>query len=354
MQKALTYTFCLLLGLTLFSCNKEIPEIPESNDPVFKLSGTIGTDSISYNVGDDGAFITTSTEIIHEVPYFSGTLKCGENEIELGVFNGNNETGTVDVADFINAPQFSFARQASEPLFLIDKNFFSNSMLIKEIKWKVNGVYAGTNDLCLYQPGKYDLTAMVTYSNNTTAEVTNEILLGYQKSNAFSLDYSVNNGQVNCWINSVLGNVSSVKWYVNDELMANASMLYYDFINQSYHIRAEVTFSDGSVKTRNIYLNGANYYYSLQDFAELENQSSFYQDYCINLTIIHNGQEYNSMNVDNSNFKLTVSSFELYDIDTNGKPTYKVTGYIEGKVKSKSTNDIKDVKLNVQWAWSIK
>lgn len=342
-----------LLVLLLSSCKKDIEPIPESNDPVFSVEGVIGNDTINVIVGDDGAYLSTIEEDLNGIKIYNGKIIKGENEYEIGIYSGFEEENATTLLELLSSDSLQVASVSNEPLLEIDKDFFFNKNQIKELRWKVNGEYAGTTNLKIYTPGIYNVTAQVTYINNSSFEVTNEMVIGFENNSTYELKYEVDNQLLNCWIEPSAGQVSSVKWYINDEFVSNQMVLFHSLSNQTYCVKAEVTFSDGTIKQRNIHINGGNPYYSLQDFGVLETQTNRFWDHNIRLNIKHNGVEYSTSNVNNSNTSFIVESISYYGKDQTGKPVYKITGQLQAKVKSKATNEILDVNLKIKMGLNI-
>jgi hypothetical protein len=344
----------LSLGLLLVSCKKEITEIPESNNPLFVVGGNIGEESVHFTVGDNGALFSNFISTVNGVPYYGGTLTQGDTEIQLGMYRGDNDLENLVLDNIINLDNMDFASLPEAPLFEMKREYFSNESNIKEIKWFVDGEYAGTNTLKIIDPGKYQVCAHILYSNKYTTQVCNDIIVGYRRSNEFELKFSLDaNNQLSSWIDSD-GQVADVKWYLNDELVSKALGLS-ALVPTSFNLlKAEITFADGSKRVRTVMVDGTQSGYSIEDFAKNEQYDNLSWDYKLKLNIKHNGNEYSSMNVDNSSGSLQVNSINYYGLDPQGNPVYIISGILNSKVKSKSTNDILSVNLNISWGLSLK
>ena len=64
-------------------------EIPESNEPVFRVYGTFDGDSLNLIAGDDGAYMHTMTKVENGVNIFTGIISNETMSFEVGVFDGN-------------------------------------------------------------------------------------------------------------------------------------------------------------------------------------------------------------------------------------------------------------------------
>jgi hypothetical protein len=349
------HIFSLLsLGLILASCKKEIVEIPESNTPLFVISGKIGEENINYTAGNDGALFANSISTINGVSYYAGTLTQGDTEIELGMYRGDNDFSNLVIDNVLEMNQMSFASLPAEPLFEMKREYFANESNIKEIKWFVDGEYAGTNTLKIFDPGKYTVCAQVLYTNKYASEICNEIILGYERSNEFELKFSLDaDNQLSSWIEST-GQVAEIKWYLNDQLVSKATTLSTIAASVFNLLRAEITFANGSKRVRTVMIDGTQSDCSIEDFAKIEQYDNLSWDYKLKLNIKHKGDEYSSLNVDNSTGSVQVNSIHYYGPDPQGNPVYIISGVLDAKVKSKSTNDILSVKLNISWGLGLK
>ena len=77
---------CLMI---LASCSKEQVVIPDGNDPVFTVEGSLGGEELSLTAGDYNAYMHTTTKLVQGVRVFTGELTDGSTSIELGIWNIN-------------------------------------------------------------------------------------------------------------------------------------------------------------------------------------------------------------------------------------------------------------------------
>lgn len=337
------------------ACKKKIVEIPDSNEPIFTVSGTIGNDSVNFIVGDDNSVFSSYMSSFNGVDLYSGKLSNENTEIEIGLFAGDNDFQNIKIDSLLNLKNIDLAALVSNTIFEIKKGQFSNQENIKEIKWYLNGEYSGTNYLKIVTPGKYDLCAHITYSNLQTAEVCNEILVGFRRNTSFNLDFNINsNNQLSSWIEPTGVPISSINWYLDDNFIANSLQLNTTLSNEIQVLKAEISFADGSKRTRSVIVDGTHSNLSIEDFAQNENESNLQWDYNLKVVIKHLGDEYNSLFTNNSANKLVVNSITYMGIDANSNPIYIVKGVLTSKLLSKVTNEILDVNLNISWGFCIK
>ena len=71
-MKNINYILIAISLLVMVSCKKDKIEIPESNEPVFRVYGTFDGDSLTLIAGDDGAYMHTMTKLENGVNIFTG------------------------------------------------------------------------------------------------------------------------------------------------------------------------------------------------------------------------------------------------------------------------------------------
>lgn len=347
--------FLFLSVIVLVSCKKEIVEIPESNDPLFQVSGTIGNDSIHYIAGDNDATFSNYASDINGVTFFAGKFTQGDSEIELGLFKGGNDLQDLALNDILQKSAFNFAAQPSGALFEISREDFQNQANIKAIKWYVDGEYSGMSSLKIYDPGQYSICAQITYENKYTTEICNDILVGYERNADFSLEFSINpENRLNSWISVNNTTVSEIKWYLNNQLVSQDEYLSMVLSNTLHQLKAEITFANGSKRTRTVVVDGTQSACSIEDFGKREQLGNLSWDYKLKMSIQDQENSYSSLNVDNEESSLQVTSITYYGLDKKGNPVYIVSGILNSKVKSKTTNEILDVRLNISWGLGLK
>ncbi|MES2589480.1 MAG: hypothetical protein V4622_10920 [Bacteroidota bacterium] len=354
-MKQIKFSFLLICLLLLNSCKKELVEIPESNKPIFTASGTIGADTVSFVVGDDASIFNTLIEKWNGVDYFNGFLTNEDLKIELGLFNGDNDFLNVNFEEILSSSNFPFAELSQKPVFEISKENFQNHENIKEIKWKIDGIYAGTNNLCITNPGKYNICAQVNYFNQVPEEICNEIIVGFVENANFELEYLLDeNKQLSTWIDIESNTeIATIKWYMNDELVSENVNLQALINSKLNTIKAEITFTNGAKRTRSILVDGTNSQGSIEDFTQFQQNTSSLWDYKLKLVIHQNNDEFSSLNINNDSASFKINSIAYLGNDINNKPIYIFSGNLTAKTKSKITNEILNVNLDLSWGLSI-
>jgi hypothetical protein len=348
------FLYILSFSLLIFSCQKEIVEIPESNEPVFSAKGTIGDETINFAVGDNNSIYSYESNLFHGIKFFSGKLINDSTEIELGVYNGRNDLAVFDLNSFLANGSLGFAQIPFDPVFEMKKEYFENNSNIKEIKWYIDGVYSGTNNLAIYEPGKYDICAKIFYTNQGYTELCNEVIVAFKKESHFELKYDLNeNNLLSAWIATENSTIQSVNWFADGVLVSSEILLNMQMTPGLHKIEAQIIFNSGVQRSRTIVLDGSNLGRSIEDFAKFENQNSMFWDYKVKLNIKQKNDEYTSINLVNDSSKIYIESVNFLGKDANSVPVYVFKGQVKSKVQSKSTNEILDVNLFVSWAFGL-
>lgn len=346
--------FFLSIILGLQSCHKEIVEIPESNNPLFTMSGTIGTSPVNYVVGDNASF-TYSKDLLNGVNFFSGTLKHDDFEMEIGFFDSNADRST-SVSEILSLTSLKYAEMPYQSMFYVTKDFFDNRDNIKEIKFYVNGEYLGTNALSINTPGKYQVCAEFLYNDNSTQSICNEVIVGFKKSACFGLQFNFNvqTGTLVSWADASEGTVASVNWYLEDQLISSAENLTTQLPFGIHHIKAEITFTNGSKRTRSILVDASGQHKSIEDFAINENFTQVKWDYHVKVSYKELNNEYSSIFAENDDSSFKINSISFFDYDASGNPVYILDGTLKTKLISKITNEVKEIDLKISWGLVIK
>ena len=152
-----TIAYCCLIIISLASCKKEEVVLPESNDPVFRVDGSFDGQNFSLVAGDNNAYMHTMTEIVNGVEVFSGNLSNGDFSVEMGVYNGLIDMPSSQVVLELVDLNPNFSMNSAQGLMFLSKNMLvsPSGQYIEQIFWYIDGVFAGVNDVVIYDPGKW-------------------------------------------------------------------------------------------------------------------------------------------------------------------------------------------------------
>jgi len=338
-------SYALLFGLlTLVGCSKQ--ELPHQEDstPIFEVHGTLGNSSLDLVAGDNNAYMYTSTKVHNGVRVFTGELNDGETSIEFGLFDGNidipNSIPQIDLQNTV----LKFARRHNDPLAVLNMESIVPNQNGTHVDWYVNGSFAGAGMISIYEPGKYDICAHVTFLSGQTEQLCDEIILGYERNANCNIALDLSQGYIDAEINTTGEPVQSVQWFLNDTLISTGLDLAYQL---SYGIgnklSAQVTFDNGVVREKSCFIDGSDPTQWISDFSVFELGSVLSidpQDYQARLIIKKDGKTYRSIEAENIGSTITLISMEPYQDNSNGNNTYKASFQVEGIVMEMSTEKL--------------
>jgi hypothetical protein len=336
-------TMLFALSLLWFSsCKKiEVEEPVQQGSPIFTVDTQLGDDKFVLSAGNDGCELNVGSEYVNGVQCFTGTLSDGESEISLAVMDGK-----------LDLPMFEFQSGLTDNLpYLFEKDktlaelsldHFPNAKNIQQIKWFVDGVFYGLNDLKITEPGVYSTCALVTFLDGSYESVCNELIIGYKKSAVAILENYVDmSGYLHAWIDADLIDVASVKWSLDDVVVCNEEILLHQLSPKTHKITAEITFANGAKRKRTVLVDGACKGNFLNDFTCAESLiSSSNNDFNVRIDVKWNGSVYSSKLVQNDSGKFQITDMKYYGKDAKGNKIYKIDALINCMLSTKEGNQI--------------
>lgn len=326
----------------MISCKKEQVEPPGvSNTPVFTLEGSLNGESLSLQAGVDNFYMNTSTLMINGVEFYNGVLTDGNTSVQLGLYNGNLDLPEAQFNQSI-PNTLSFIQISSQPLAFLSKDLLPNTMFIDEIRWFINGVFAGVNYVEITTPGKYEICAQVYFTDQTYQELCNEMILGYTKHASGQLRHFLSqSGNLQVWVEENAVAVSSVKWYVDNQLVSEESKLALAVDEESHLVSADISFVNGVKRRKSILIDGSLNGKFIDDFSVFENSSSAMNwDYGLVLEIKRNGKVYRSDLTQNQSSSVQVNSVTYYGLNPQGKKVYKIDAQIDCSLKETASGQV--------------
>ena len=344
MSRSIFGSVILLLALTLVgaSCHKvEVEEPPIQGAPVFAVDAQLGNESIVLAAGENGCTLTTGSDIWNGVQRFKGTLSNGNDEVTVKILDGKLDMPSSvfqsglsgDLTYFLN-DQLTLAEFSLED--------FPNADYIQEIKWFVNGIQMGVNQLEFSEPGNYDVCAAVTFTDGSQASVCNEMIIGYEKSVlALVRHYVDQQGFVHAWVDSDIVDVADVKWLIDGVEVSNDETLVRHLTSQIHTLSAEITFTNGAKRIRNVLADGAAEGNFLDDFSIFESVYKMVEkDFNITLEVKHNGGIYSTELENNQSATFHISGVKYFGLDGNGKKIYIVTAQVNCLMSNATGNQL--------------
>lgn len=353
MKKIIFFIGCLIFVST--ACDKvEKPNI-SSNSPVFMANGTINGDPFSIVAGDDDAFMHTHSRQDRGVDVFGGTLSNDSFFVEMEIYNGN-----VDIPqnnpESVFAQQLSFVSSSTQPLVVLNKNTFSNTLLIEEVVWKINDSIVSTNIYQIFDPGFYDICGEFSFVDGTKKTLCETVLIGYRQ-NAKAIIEMVQNqdGILDGWLTPVNCNLTSIKWYLNNSLISELPS-WSTAITQGFQtIEVQANFANGANKKMKAVFDGTNISRNIQSFSIFESDTSHqnFRDFSVRLRLHQNGTTYSSDFADNSSSSITINKVEYYQKNAQGNDTYKVEAEISAKVQENLGSSPKIINFTTTFGFEV-
>ncbi len=331
--------------LALVGCSKQDVVIPEPNDPIFEVRGTLGNDDFELVAGADNGFMYTSTKVQNGVRVFTGELSNGETSVELGIFDGNLDMPNAIPETDLQNVVLKLARKYSDPLAVLNAQSIVPNQNATNIDWYINGTFAGSGQISIFEPGRYDVCAHVTFLTGQTEQLCDEIILGYTRNANCSIDLDLSqSGMILADLNTTGEPIVSVEWILNNVVVGtNDTLMQALPYGVGNKLKARVTFDNGVVREKSCFIDGTDPSQWISDFSVFEFSSTpsiTPQDYQVRLIVHHNGKVYRSIEAENEGSSISLISLEPFEDNANGNNVYKATLQIEAIVKEMSTEKL--------------
>jgi hypothetical protein len=335
------FHIAFVLGV-LFSCNKNQVEDPlVQGPPIFNVNATIDGDKISVAAGENGFVLTTSTEWKNGVRLFCGKLANNDIEIGMGIFDGHLDMPNLSM-NSIAGQELEFHSNVQEELLDLSVDMFPNAEQIEQIKWYVDGVLEGINDLQINEPGKYTICAAVTFESGSQAMLCNEMILGYSKSAVAQVRHFIDwEGHVQAWVDVDGSSVDHIEWKLDGQNISVSNTLNCTVSPQFHTVSAVIYFQDGSVREKSALIDGKVEGNFLDDFSIFENMPSLYlSDYSIVLTLKKDNMNYSSVYANNQMSSVFIKSIDYYGKNASGKPVFRISAQIDCILGQVGTSEV--------------
>jgi hypothetical protein len=336
MRRERAFIAFIVGALIMTSCNKQTVEVPQSNDPVFRVDGTADGAPLTLVAGDSNAFMFTELKEEHGVPVYSGKLSDGNTAIEIEIFDG-----MIDMplhSSLNNLPsEFVFARKSSTPLAVLSKDLFPNAAVINTVNWSIDGVSAGTNDVEITDPGVYEVCADILFNDGTSNVLCSELILGYERhANCQIKHFLSQNGTLSAWVVDPQVEIEKIEWRLDNVLVSTDSEISLADLTPYNHIlRADVFFVNGVRRTKNMIVDGSLSGKFIDDLTMFETGtlSVLNRDFNVRVKLEEDGVTYSSDLVSNDLNTVIFDEIHYYGKDAIGNTVYKVKAHIVVNVK---------------------
>jgi uncharacterized protein YkvS len=344
LNKYFTFLIAILL---LNSCSKDtIEPLPEDNSPVFNVSGQIDGQAISISAGEIGAFMNTSTTLRNNVKQFNGSLENAQTDFSITFSDGmldipNFNSNIEDFEAFAIAP-YTYG----QPLAKYSIENFPNGQYIYNIEWSVDGEAQSGSTLEIYEPGKFNICASITFTDGSQGSSCNEVLVGYQKNvNSVLRHIITQNYNTIAYLDSPNEAINSIDWSINDNVVATSNSQNYKADSLSfdyYRLGAKVTFQNGVERKKEIFVNTQNANNYIGDFSILENQSTLKWDHSATVIVRHNEKEYRAIQNSSNTANIIVNDVVSFSNNSSGDQVSIFKGTLNCSFIDLSTEEIVD------------
>ncbi len=345
----------LSVSLLAFACKKQLIEpLPQSNDPVFYIDGTLGSTPLKLTAGEDGMIMKQGIESRNGVEYAYGLLSNGGTWIKMGIFDGDlamdKAWESLKVGDSV-----FLANKFSDNLANLSRNNFSNETNISNIDWYVDGLFKGSNQVTISEPGLYDVCGNFTFANGVQKSICNTMFLGFEQDIDFTIKHFLSeNGDVKLWIDGDTQYYDSVVWQVGNEIVSTGGTYSTNIGNVVQSVSATVYHQNSAIRRKNIVIDGTFSGNFIEDFAVCEIPTTQKKwDYSAGIEANINGENYTSFDVANYKSTIIVKGVDVHDVNSQGKNILRIKVQVEAMLKSKSTGDTKAINFEGVLAYPV-
>lgn len=339
-------TILTLISLLLFTaCKKdEMPELVESNDPVFKVEGKIGQQKVQIIAGDNNQYMYTGFDERKGVNLFYGDIENENSSFNMTIHDGNLDNDDFEL--ITNKPKYAFTRNAVQPLFQFAIDSFANSLKINAINWYVDGEFYSSNSISLYDHGLYNICAEVTFEDGDVETICNDVILGYKKHAIGQPVHIVSTTGRLLVYNSTTYPIDNVLWYVNENLYGDGLELSTSDFTGQVKIKAIVSYGNGVVREKTILVDFDLEGKFIQDFSFAENINPLNNDYSIDLRFDINGETWVSNIPENDSTFINIKKYVKYKDNIDGIPVSIADGQFKCQLKRLSDGMIRDAEFD--------
>lgn len=332
--------------LNISACRKDQINLSDSNDPIFKLSGTFDGDDLTLVAGDNNAYMHTGLSVENGVNVFSGNLDDGTTAVQISIYDGLIDQPNHHPIE--NLPvQPTFARDSDNVLAHLSKSVFPNASLIDQIEWSIDGSVVAVDSFNIVEPGYYNVCAKIRFYDGTLTELCNDLIVGYSKSaDAKMLHYLNQEGGLSVWLEANNQPINKVKWYLDGNEMTN-DIMFNTSVDSLFHlVEVYIQFVNGAVRKKSMIVDGSLSGKFVTDFTSIESDIvSTNQDYNVLVRVFKDGKVYSSSNLDNSISKMEILDVDYYGLNEIGQTVYKVKAVVDAKVAEYYNGAEKDVEF---------
>jgi hypothetical protein len=335
----------LLFSVALVSCRKdELPDLPTSNDPVFRITGDIDGIPVEFIAGLDGFELTSEKIVVNGVPQLHSLLSNGNHTFQLTFASGNLDQPESIAVNPATIPSWALTGYPAEPVLVIGKQHFSNAQNIQSLSWKVDGVQQAEELLIIQEPGVYNICLTVLFKNNKEEEICQEMILGYKKNARNHLRYLIgNDNHIIAFFDNPEDAIERVQWFINDSLIASEKLNLVIPVQQTRFKLSGIAHSaNGTVREKTIFIDRSGQNQYIEDLTFFEYQSSINWDNKPRISIFHQGKTYRSII---SSGNIVIDHVDDFHLPGNSAAYKKIRATYSGNIQCIEDNNFVHVNL---------
>jgi hypothetical protein len=324
MKKIPIHIALLMVGFWLTACKKELPQLPNSPNPIFVAHGTIDGQQVSMKAGLDNYVMSSEEWAWNDVPVYRGTITDGVSFFQLDWYSGNVWNLSTDLQQLLNQSNLSCAALPSIPLVLnasscAEPSAFSNFF------FRLNN---GNSQAAITfnQPGAWEVVCEAQQTNGLETVLANKVIVGYDSKSLFLLNAQQIGNLLSVNVSNNTEDIDSVNWVMgNFNVTTSLSSAQIPINTGSNVLKVNVYFSNGIVRQRQIAV-GVGDREPITDFVyALESSWFSLFDWKVGLVIKIGGETYETNHITQEQpVQIIVKSKSLYTDPTTHKEVLKM------------------------------
>lgn len=256
--KVIQYSIFVLLGV-FAACRKELPKLPNAENPVFFFQANGGGLDINMQAGVNTAQYSDELNNDYNVPVYSGSVFT-DDEIFIFKFFAGEVFKEMSIQEFMSLNSI-VPISMNTPLVQL---FEVSSLTSSEFDNASVTVDDGnpTANFGFLNPGKYQMKISAS-RNGFDVELNNTTIVGYSNPYKFELIGNINSSGPGIILEGSISNntenITRVDWICGTNTQTTtAPSVQFPPIGSGNILTAIVHFSDGTTRTRSIALDFQN------------------------------------------------------------------------------------------------
>lgn len=332
----------LSVALVFGACRKdELPDVPNENNPVFNIQGTLGNQSLALHAGKKGAYMDTEVKSWNNVDFYSGRLGSENTSLSISLYPSSIDIPNTN-KEFEELSEYEIADPTGvSSLLTLSSEDFEFNQNIENIQWTIDDEPQTTAELNVLEPGKYMVCAEVNFSTGFSESTCNTVIVGYERNADFQLKWNMlGGGTIESYIDAPNSSVEEVQWYLNDEWVSDSIHYLNSGTFETFHLKAVVKFANGTVAEREVFIDRYSKELSIEDYASMEQSTNLRWDNKVQFTIQIDGETYVSVQNGNDDAKLIIDEIVDFDSDEETHQVKVLKGTLNIPFKNTQTQEV--------------